>query len=687
VTYDNLNRLTKASQPWTTGTADTLYSYDIEDHLSQVTDAEGNVTTYATSDRDLMTQQVSPVSGTTTYLYNEHGQLKSQTDARGVVTARTLDALDRATQATFSDGTPAVIYTYDAPCAFGAGRLCSIAEGGTSVAYGYDRFGRVIQDGSLAYGYDANGNCAQIGYPGGLTAAYTFDFADRQATLSYDAGAGSAPGVTSASDRSAGPLSSLTLGNGLTESHAFDARYFPVSIVVTEKVNWTYTVDGVGNPTSINDGTTNRVYAYVDQLYFLRQGDGPWGARSWTYDRIGNRLTESRGTTTDTYGYPSGHNPRLTSIALGAGGTKRFVYDPAGNELQESGPTNQVDLSYDGANRLIRMAEETTRSSTSLTYDGRNFLVQARQDVNSCSPVATQSTYSSGGVLLRRSTSNLLTGGLSTDTKILYFAGRPIALVETTTTPATATYLSVDHLGTPILEATAAGASLWTGGFEPFGKDWSGAQAAGEFLRFPGQWEDASWSAASGAGFEYNTRRWYNAQSGRYAEADPIGLGGGTHLYLYALGDPLRWADRLGLRVFRCCAPADIAFGLLNHCWLKTDTREAGLGNLDEGQPAGEAIPGGRYNCLYLAQTQIVNHAGASKTRPGASCEEIKDVDEQCVDRNLVTDARGYGATQGSFTLTNNCQTWANGVLSKCQSKKCSKRPADPPSDSGKRYF
>jgi hypothetical protein len=47
-------------------------------------------------------------------------------------------------------------------------------------------------------------------------------------------------------------------------------------------------------------------------------------------------------------------------------------------------------------------------------------------------------------------------------------------------------YLSVDHLGTPILETTSGGVSLWGGGFEPFGKDWNGAQTAGEFLRFRG---------------------------------------------------------------------------------------------------------------------------------------------------------------------------------------------------------
>jgi hypothetical protein len=58
-------------------------------------------------------------------------------------------------------------------------------------------------------------------------------------------------------------------------------------------------VDGVGNITQITDGSTPRTYSYIDNLYFLKQGDGPWGTRGWTYDRIGNRLTETRGTTTD----------------------------------------------------------------------------------------------------------------------------------------------------------------------------------------------------------------------------------------------------------------------------------------------------------------------------------------------------------------------------------------------------
>ena len=74
-------------------------------------------------------------------------------------------------------------------------------------------------------------------------------------------------------------------------------------------------------------------------------------------------------------------------------------------------------------------------------------------------------------------------------------------------------------------------------------------------------------------------------------------------MFAYVHDDPDGLTDPLGLKVYRCCAPAEIAGGLVDHCWLKTDTREAGLGNLDEGQPAGQAVPGGQYNCMYKSQT------------------------------------------------------------------------------------
>ena len=148
-------------------------------------------------------------------------------------------------------------------------------------------------------------------------------------------------------------------------------------------------------------------------------------------------------------------------------------------------------------------------------------------------------------------------------------------------------------------------------------------------------------------------------------------------MFGYALANPIRFSDLLGLTVYKCCAPADIAFGLVDHCWLKTDTREAGLGNLDEGQPAGDAIPGDQCDSPYITQTQVVDHTGASTNREGAHCEEVPDADEECVNQEIWTDSRGYGPTKGSFTLGNNCQTWADGVLIRCR-KRCKATPELP---------
>ncbi len=44
-----------------------------------MTDAEGNQTIYTYSDRDLLTQEVSPVSGTALHAYDAHRELSTTT--------------------------------------------------------------------------------------------------------------------------------------------------------------------------------------------------------------------------------------------------------------------------------------------------------------------------------------------------------------------------------------------------------------------------------------------------------------------------------------------------------------------------------------------------------------------------------------------------------------------------------
>ena len=123
------------------------------------------------------------------------------------------------------------------------------------------------------------------------------------------------------------------MGNGLTEARGFDTRYYPSSIVVSNGgapiFDWQYNTDAEGNITSILDSldaANHRTYGYQGFQYFLTQGDGPWGDLSWTYDRIGNRQSETRDGVMDTYAYvpngAGGNSAQLQEIQLGAGGTR-----------------------------------------------------------------------------------------------------------------------------------------------------------------------------------------------------------------------------------------------------------------------------------------------------------------------------------------------------------------------------
>jgi RHS repeat-associated protein len=80
------------------------------------------------------------------------------------------------------------------------------------------------------------------------------------------------------------------------------------------------------------------------------------------------------------------------------------------------------------------------------------------------------------------------------------------------------------------------------GAYEPFGKaSVSPASTVENNLRFPGQYYDRE------TGLHYNYFRDYEPGTGRYVEADPIGIEGGLNVYGYANQSPLTFADPLGL--------------------------------------------------------------------------------------------------------------------------------------------
>jgi len=663
--YDELNRIKSATvAPGdVTYEAKTEFDYDHQDHLVEVEDAAGNITSFTYSDRDLLTEENSATTGNTVHQYSPHGVRTLTIDSRGNIVNFISDVLDRIeTIEHFLNEAVTTDYVYDEDPSSTTrqnlvGRLVRIVRPGNSIEYDYDRFGRMTRDGPLVYGYDDNGNRDTVVYPGGLTASYSFDFATgRPESLTLSGGGLNQPvnAVQSASYLPFGPLASLALGNGLTETRIHDSRYAMDRIQLgsgtSSLLDWEYTTDDVMNVTAITDhldSTNNRNFSYEEFSYFLTCAAGPWSQSAtcgdppagdpleWTYDRIGNRTTETTtepGRRTDTYNYISnglGNTPELSTIDLGPPLSATHTYSFSNGGHLESVDTggNQVLLNYDDTGRLNRIDRQPAGDILEISYDGRSYLQRISIGVaagqftggiedhifsdgfesgdfsawSSClggqgclgtSDSAVDAIYSSDGVLFQLSAS----GGESS--LVFYFDGRPIAQLDRG--PFIGKdwkYLTTDHLGTPVMatDDAAPPVVIWSGGFEPFGRDWqsgtsAGALENGVFLRLPGQWEDEFWSDATlGAPMAYNVHRWYQYGTGRYSRADPIGVIDAelfsalspddqlraNHLYAYSASRPLLEIDPLGLKSKVCCKLIRKTV-LFKHCYIKSVDDQTG---------------------------------------------------------------------------------------------------------------
>lgn len=104
-----------------------------------------------------------------------------------------------------------------------------------------------------------------------------------------------------------------------------------------------------------------------------------------------------------------------------------------------------------------------------------------------------------------------------------------------------------DHLGTPQQIVAENGGVVGKAQYAAFGKAEvdSGATVTNN-LRFPGQYYDEE------TGLHYNWNRYYDAESGRYIQTDPIGFRGkDINMYRYANGNTNLNYDKNGL-YFEC---------------------------------------------------------------------------------------------------------------------------------------
>src|SRR5207248_8776587 len=236
-----------------------------------------------------------------------------------------------------------------------AGNRTSMTDGSGSVAYAYDNLDRLTSltrgTNPFSYNYDGNGHTLSRTYPDSTQITYGYDEDNR---LSSVATGGA---TTSYLYDPASHLTSTTLpsGNGYVETRSYDnaGRLTEVKNAKGGSVlsDFAATLDPVGNPTQIvQTGAVSSTQTYTydahDRILSVcfQAGTCPGSSDPfirWTYDKVGNRLTEAR--PTGTTNYSDNALDELTQV-----GSTAYTYDADGNETAAGSRT----FGYDLANRL-----------------------------------------------------------------------------------------------------------------------------------------------------------------------------------------------------------------------------------------------------------------------------------------------------------------------------------------------
>ena len=102
----------------------------------------------------------------------------------------------------------------------------------------------------------------------------------------------------------------------------------------------------------------------------------------------------------------------------------------------------------------------------------------------------------------------------------VWFNGAHFAVIE----GGVVSFVRADHIGRPVFATNSTGTKVWSATYNPFG----GVHTSTGTLppnRFPGQWFQSE------SGLHQNWMRDYDPTTGRYLQADPLGLVAGMSLY------------------------------------------------------------------------------------------------------------------------------------------------------------
>jgi RHS repeat-associated protein len=560
---DGAGRVVNVFEPDVTNnnalTVQTSYVYTALNQHATITQGT-QVRTRAYDGMGRLTSQTDPefVSGSQSYQYDSFNHVTQRTDPRGVVTATSYDTLNRPTQVSYNVGstgvpaTPTVTYTYGTSSTQkNNGRLLTTTDGTGSRTFSYDNLGRLTQtqhvvsgnNYTIGYGYALGGQRTSITYPSGRVVQRAYDAIGRPTSLA----SGSTTYANGYAYDPAGHITGFLHGNGICASRSYSGDRLQLQTInefmpsqanqcqsspsqTITNLTYGYAQSGGndGEITTITDGVDagrNATYAYdalgrVSTATTQGSTNYPKWGLSWTYDRFGNRTTQSI-----SAGCVAPMTCPTNSVAVSTATnritTSGYGYDTNGN------------MTNDGMNSIVPDAQNRVQSTSGSLGSGTyTYGASGHRVVKSSGGNTTVYIYAGNQVI-----AEYLNGTLTRE--YVHAGGNLLATHDSGT-------LYFHHRDHQSIRVTtdASGNKMGEQGHYPFGESWYLSNTTTK-------WQHTTYERDPESGNDYAMHRHNVNRLGRFLSLDPVkGRAENPqrlNRYSYVMNDPINRRDPTGL--------------------------------------------------------------------------------------------------------------------------------------------
>lgn len=560
--YDALNRTKKIIDA---SNGITEFTYDARDNLLQVKDPEGRVTLFTYDKNDQLLTETKDGDQATNkqrhYDYDKNGNLVTSINQEQEKTVHEYDRSNRLIKTSVyahKDHTqPIKVINYsinnkDQMTGWSQSVSSGVPEGVASTAdvialsetFAYNNLGQlesvIAHFGSFSktfsYTYYPNGQRKTYTNAEGITYTYYYN-KNNQLMAVHIPGSGQ---ISYAAFQWMMPQT-IVMPGGQTVTLSYNDFQQVKERMLKNSSDQTlatalYEYDFENNIQKITKGEGVFNYNY-DNLYRLTTADSPEGHaandESFNYDGVGNRLTRTENTATDTQTYNAKNQLQTISTVTGeeAAIQTAYTYNANGHTKTQTKNGVTTEYIYNHEERLIAVKRDG-QMLAEYVYNPRGQRV--RKTANG---ETTWYLYNRNGLAAEYSSTGQLI-------KEYHFHPQKPWMTDPQfmrTATGSYYYYHNDHLGTPQQLVDTAGQVVWEAQYTAFGKATITATTIKNNLRFPGQYYDEETQ------LHHNYMRDYDPSTGRYLQQDFVGLIGGLNNYSYVYGNPIGLFDPLGL--------------------------------------------------------------------------------------------------------------------------------------------